>query len=284
MSASRNFGSSAPNLQHRFPPRTSQLSSADEELRTIQERLRLALECMGEGLFALDANGKVTLINPTACRILGYEAHELIGKVMHNTIHYKHLDGSPFPRSECAGLKVLTEAKTVEVLEDYFIRKDGSFVPVAYNSSPIVRGGDVIGAVVAFQDLSKRLEQENTLRKAQERLQLIHQAIGVGTWEWDVDSDHLVMSPEAGDMMGLDGVGPKKLAHLLGVTFVHEDGRNLRAAIRRTLKGKKEFRVKFRIRRGNSVACIFAAGKVFFNRGSATLLGILIDTTELKSV
>src|ERR671934_233549 len=107
-------------------------------------------ECTGEGLYAINAQGEVLLINPAACEMLGYEADEIIGKVMHDTTHYRRPDGSAFPKNECAGFKVISEGETVTVDEDHFIRKDGAFVPVSYTSSPILSHGRVVGAVVAF--------------------------------------------------------------------------------------------------------------------------------------
>jgi PAS domain S-box-containing protein len=74
---------------------------------------------MGEGLYTVDNQGLVTKMNPAAEKLLGWTLEELRGKKMHDVIHYKHPDGSPFPAEECASLRVLREGKA---LKDYTVR------------------------------------------------------------------------------------------------------------------------------------------------------------------
>src|SRR5207244_11313828 len=72
--------------------------------------------------------------------------------------HFRHPDGTPFPAEECAGLRVLREGAALTDHEDFFIRKDGSFVPVVYTSSRIVHDGRVAGLVVVFRDVTHQKE------------------------------------------------------------------------------------------------------------------------------
>ncbi len=132
-----------------------------------EERLRRALEfdetvmlSMGEGLFTLDNEGRVTFMNPAAQRLFGWTLTEMLGRKMHNVTHHSHPDGSPFPIEDCAGLKVLREGKMLTEYEDIFIRKDGSFFNVVYSSSPLRGDGKVTGVVVVFRDISDRKQAE----------------------------------------------------------------------------------------------------------------------------
>jgi PAS domain S-box-containing protein len=97
---------------------------------------------MGEGLYTVDAQGRVTSMNPAAEKLLGWTFHELRGKKMHLMTHHHYQDGTPFPPEECAGLKVLREGATLVDHEDVFIRKDGTFFNVVYSSSPIRTKGE----------------------------------------------------------------------------------------------------------------------------------------------
>jgi PAS domain S-box-containing protein len=240
-------------------------------------------ECTGEGLYAINAQGEVLLINPAACRMLGYQPSEIIGKVMHDTTHYKRPDGSPFPKSDCAGFRVISEGETVTVDEDYFIRKDQSFVPVSYTSSPIMRDGRVVGAVVAFQDISSRLQQEDRLRKVQEHQRLVYRASQIGTWEWNVDSDLILTSTEVVKMLALPAGGQISRAQFEATIFYDSDRQLFENTLRKALRTNKEFKIEFRIRGADGVRWLLATGKSFFNRGSTIILGVLIDITELKA-
>ena len=255
-------------------------SSSDFEDRQL---LSAVFQCMGEGLYAVDAQGHVLTVNRSAAAILGYKPEELLGKVMHDTTHYKHRDGTPFPKQECSGFKVITTGETVKVEHDYFIRKDGSFVPVSYTSSPIQKDGRIVGAAVAFQDISARLEQEAHLRKTEAHLRLVYQEVQIGTWEWQVNSDVLHLSPEFADICGLQGVSTTSLAGFIAdAIFFDSDRRLFEETLRRSLRRRKEFKTEFRIRRGEEVRWVLVAGTSFYNLGDPTVIGISLDTTELK--
>jgi PAS domain S-box-containing protein len=132
-----------------------------------EERLRRALEfdetvmlSMGEGLYTLDSEGRVTFMNPAAQRLFGWTLTEMLGRKMHVVTHHSRPDGSPFPVEQCAGLNVLKEGKMLSEHEDAFIRKDGSFFNVVYSSSPLRGNGKVTGLVVVFRDISDRKQAE----------------------------------------------------------------------------------------------------------------------------
>jgi PAS domain S-box-containing protein len=125
---------------------------------------------MGEGLYTLDTRGLATYINPAAERLFGWSSEELLGRRMHDMTHYQHPDGSPFPADECAGLQVLRKGMVLSDHEDVFIRKDGTFFPVVYSSSPIAPDGDIIGLVVVFRDMTAQKEAEEALFKSREEL------------------------------------------------------------------------------------------------------------------
>jgi PAS domain S-box-containing protein len=115
-----------------------------------------AVAAVADGLYVVNAAGRIAFVNPKALAILGYcDEQELIGRPSHETIHHLHPDGSPYPVEECPLLRPRLTGETVRVTQDWFVRRDGSRVVVSYSSAPVeVDGGR--GAVVAFQDVSQR--------------------------------------------------------------------------------------------------------------------------------
>ena len=127
------------------------------ELGGTTDTLFRAVAAVADALYVVDAEGHIAFLNPAALRILGYtEEAELLGMRSHATIHYLRPDGSPFPEEECPLLRPVLSGATVRIERDWFVRKDGSFVPVAYSSAPVELDGGR-GAVVAFRDLSERI-------------------------------------------------------------------------------------------------------------------------------
>ena len=128
-----------------------------------------------------DQDGLIRFANPSAVAALGFDSvSELIGKPSHQTIHYKHPDGSPFPADECPLLLPRTTGETVHRADDWFVRRDGSMFPVEYWSAPM-DDPDGRGAVVAFRDVSERRRTEAVLRERDAILSALGQPVYVGT-------------------------------------------------------------------------------------------------------
>jgi len=132
------------------------------ELRASEEKSRLLLQSVGEGIFGVGLDGKVVFINPAANRMLGYDTGELIGTKIHAKIHHSHADGSPYPKSECPMHLTHVDGTDHYIADEVLWRKDGTAFPVEYTSMPIKKDDQVVGAVVAFMDITerKRAEQE----------------------------------------------------------------------------------------------------------------------------
>src|SRR3954454_2104312 len=115
---------------------------------------------LADAVYFVDAAGEVSFVNPAAVAVLGYDdERELLGCDSHATIHSHHRDGTPFPAAQCPLLRPRASGETVRVELDWFVRRDGSFVPVSYASSPIATP-EGRGAVVVFRDISERLAAE----------------------------------------------------------------------------------------------------------------------------
>jgi len=71
---------------------------AEHEQSHLLDFMRAIIGNLGEGTCAVNRAGQVTFMNPAAERMLGWTEAELLGKDMHETIHFQRADGAPFPR------------------------------------------------------------------------------------------------------------------------------------------------------------------------------------------
>ena len=126
------------------------------EAETATVRINAVLSSLSEGVYQLDIDGLLNYINPAGEGILGYRSSEIMRKNMHDLIHYKLPDGTLRPSESCALLSVLQDGVRYETREEYFVHKNGTFIPVQCSSSPLIAQGKVIGAVVSFKDVSER--------------------------------------------------------------------------------------------------------------------------------
>jgi PAS domain S-box-containing protein len=135
------------------------------------------LNCVAQPVWVVDHAGVLHFANPAALAALGYERLEdLLGKPSHETIHYKHPDGSPFPVEQCPMLRPRQTGETISVDEDWFIRCDGSMFPVTYVSAPLELASGR-GAVVAFTDIEDRRRYEQALRDHDAILEALAQPV-----------------------------------------------------------------------------------------------------------
>ncbi len=142
----------------------SERQRALDALAHANQRNDLILQAAGEGIFGLDRDGKTTFVNPAALRITGFCAEELIGQNHHSLVHHSHNDGKPYPQDECCIYAALQDGTVRRLDSEVFWRKDGGMFPVEYVSTPMFKDGQLIGAVVVFQDISERKASEERLR------------------------------------------------------------------------------------------------------------------------
>ena len=127
-----------------------------EMMRRQQERI---LNAVGEGIFGLDKQKRITFANPAALALLDYEPHELVGASLQKIVH------ACTAEKNCPICSVCQDGFIRKGTETFW-RKNGASFPVRFTSSPIVEDYEILGAVVAFADITERQKMEERLRES----------------------------------------------------------------------------------------------------------------------
>ncbi|MFO7766064.1 MAG: PAS domain S-box protein [Pelovirga sp.] len=152
------------------------LTTSKAEVQESYDMTRLLLDSTAEGIYGIDRQGICMFCNSACLKILGHEQpQDLIGANIHEKIHHRHADGSPFPAEECRLVRNIDQS--IHSDEELFWHTDGRGVAVEYWSHPMRRDGETVGAVVTFLDISERKAQENALRRSEERNRALVDAI-----------------------------------------------------------------------------------------------------------
>jgi PAS domain S-box-containing protein len=116
---------------------------------------------LGEGVYALDRAGQFTFVNPAAEYLLGWREAELLGRDAHAFIHMQSANGVRIVPEDMPLQAMLRSSTTYRDDDAVLTRRDGAMFPTAYSAAPIVADGQVVGAVVAFRDMTevRRLQQ-----------------------------------------------------------------------------------------------------------------------------
>jgi len=140
------------------------------------KRTNLLLDSTAEGIYVIDLDGDCTLCNRSAARMLGYDANELLGRPIHDSIHFKRADGSDYLVEDCPIYRCMLDGEQASRADEVFWRKDGSSFPVEYWSHTIVEDDECVGAVITFVDITERLKIADELRAARDAAELANQA------------------------------------------------------------------------------------------------------------
>ncbi len=138
--------------------RTVELAHAQDELRLTLQQNQAILDGAGAGIIAIDAQQRITLINPAGLALLGVaDTRSLVGLTL-DEIGIKHAptDDPEDAPNDWAVVRAFTQGQTVEVPQSYAIRSDGKSVPLESIGSPLLdEAGRVVGAVSVFRDISE---------------------------------------------------------------------------------------------------------------------------------
>lgn len=159
------------------------------------------------------------------------------------------------------------------------------------NAAPIYDGqGQLVGGVIAEQDVTQRLAVEQTLHENAERVQLALAAGAIlGTWFWDLTTDRFSVDEGFAVNFGLDPAGGRAGLSLEQViATVHPDDRaGLIAAIGEVTARGGSYAHQYRVqRRDGQYYWIEANGRVDKAEDGTPLSfpGVLLDAEERRAI
>ncbi|HVH64474.1 MAG TPA: diguanylate cyclase, partial [Candidatus Acidoferrum sp.] len=133
---------------------------SEDAMHASGQRIRAVLDHLVDGLITFDANGRIESFNPSAQRLLGYEAHEVVGEELKLLIAEAHHD--EFLGHLKSVLRPGRRATVSAVFETKGQRKDGSTFPLEFSINQ-VRLGDGRLYLGLLRDVTERKAQTEAL-------------------------------------------------------------------------------------------------------------------------
>lgn len=249
-----------------------------------RDRLATLLRSLPAGVVQQDTGGRITDVNPEACRILGLTPEQLLGRESIDP-RWRTVNeaGVALPGDQHPAMQALTGGKAVRGVLMGLAMPDGERRWLRVNAEPL-RGSDgaVVGVVSSFADVTEALSQRRLLS-------LTVDGAGLGTWDWNIAVGGVGFNERWWKMLGYQpGALPPELSSWEALVHPHDLPAAKRALQTHFDHPAEPYRCEYRMRRADGAwAWIMAAGSVIDWEPGGTprrMAGIHLDITQRKQL
>lgn len=150
-------------LEHRVTERTALLIRANEDLRKSEDRYRILVESINDGILQVDHEDVIQFTNNRFCEISGYSREELLGQT-----GYKLFITEPYQevikQKNVLRRKLVSDRYVVQIR-----KKTGELIWVEINGGPVLDSrGEAIGSMAILTDVTERMRTMEALRLSEE--------------------------------------------------------------------------------------------------------------------
>lgn len=198
-------------------------------------RWTAVMQHMIEGVVAVDAEGRITFANAAAERLLGRLRADIVGRDAAAALVVRDAEGRAIPAAERPFHVAAVEGREI-VRDDVFVeRADGAVFPARIAASPLVREGDLVGAVVAFHDESEERARREALVASETRYRSLFHATPAMLFTVALDGRIVEANAEGERLMGFR---PGELVGRNYLELVHPDDRPRAVAQRQAAQAR----------------------------------------------
>lgn len=251
---------------------------AVESLAESEDRFRKLVEALPDAVLVHCAN-RIVFVNPFCVRLHGAErAEQLLGRDISEFIQPEHYPAIQERIKECR-----STGEASAPLDSVLIACDGTIVDVEAVAIPTVWDGEPAIEVV-LRDIRKRKKSEQAEFEFHKHLELAQKSgLRIGLWDWNLSENTVQWSDESYRQFGYARSAFSGRVDE-AVSRIHpEDRQKVADAIDKVLTGlEEEYAAQYRlVQPDGSIRWIDAHGVVVRN-GSAHMIGVGVDITELK--
>ena len=193
------------------------------ERRRRERRFQALVKESNDVISIIDADGVFQYQSPSLERILGHDPAETIGEQVWEYIHPEDRERV----SDEFEAWVNNSDRTVKYSQYRARHADGTWHWMEANGSDQLTNPAVEGYVVTSRDITDRKERQQELERTQELIVNMEELADAGAWEYDSESEQLMITDGTRRLYGLDSEASLTLEEALDA--VHPDDRDLLA-------------------------------------------------------
>ena len=141
------------------------------ERRQAEDFRSIVMNNMAEGLYTVDAQGRLTSMNDAATKMLGWTERELLGTEMRDLLLVQDSGDEEIEEGNRKLLAVRGAGAHVRLDDHVYRCKNGSVLPVSISASPLLSGTEVEGAartegaVILMRDITEEKSERLRLKR-----------------------------------------------------------------------------------------------------------------------
>ena len=180
----------------------TELIQTRKSLEKREKWFSTTLNSIGDAVITTDTKGNVTMLNPVAESLTGWNQKEVTGKPLKEIFNI--INENTREQVENPVEKVLREGKIVGLANHTFlIAKDGKEIPIDDSASPIRdSSGEIIGVVLVFHDIIERKQAEAELKQNEKKYRTLFENSPYGVFLVDNNAKYIEVNDAACEMTG----------------------------------------------------------------------------------
>lgn len=237
----------------------------ESNLKDVYEEMQAILQYAPDAVITINKQGIIISWNPEAERIFGWSKHEVLGRLLTETIipeRYNHMHTKGMEHF----LKTGEGPVMNKPVEMFAVTKDQIEIPVELKISATKINNSHI-FIGFLRDISLRKKSQETINKKTSQLIEAQELAQIGSWEWDVTTNTIEWSDELYRIYELDPevFEPNYESFL---SYIHVDDRDLmNAAVQQAYNDHQSYTIIHRITcPDGKIKSLKGTGKVFTNK------------------
>jgi PAS domain S-box-containing protein len=181
-----------------------ELYNKEKELWLKEERFKVTIDSLGDGVITTDINGNILYLNIRAEELTGWNNREARGRAL-SDVYYVRNEETGLIESNI--LEKVIRHGIVKELANHtiLISRSGQEIAVTDTGAPIFDiDGSAIGVVITFQDETEKRKQQRLIKESEARLNEAQKIAKLGNWELDIQTNIPVWSLETYRIHELD--------------------------------------------------------------------------------
>jgi two-component system, OmpR family, sensor histidine kinase VicK len=141
---------------------SAKVKQLSQKLGTSQAQAEKLIQSITDGVIVTDTEGTITLLNPAASLMTGWQIQEATGINQSQVIKFQLENGKNIDDSQNPFSQLRATNKPVTTLLR-LVKKDNSYITTSVSVSPIFATGDqkIDGVIAVLRDVSEAREEEN---------------------------------------------------------------------------------------------------------------------------